>query len=56
MELSANISYEALHGAPPACEPERQQYFMEKAKKQLEVFKDRLGRPLTCCINTLAVR
>ena len=45
MELSANISYEALHGAPPACEPERQQYFMEKAKKQLEVFKDRLGRP-----------
>lgn len=52
MELSANISYEALHGAPPACEPERQQYFMEKAKKQLEVFKDRLGRPLTCCINT----
>ena len=25
---------------------------MEKAKKQLEVFKDRLGRPLTCCINT----
>ena len=47
MELSANISYEALHGAPPACEPERQQYFMEKAKKQLEVFKDRLGRPQT---------
>lgn len=32
MELSANISYEALHGAPPACEPERQQYFMEKQR------------------------
>ncbi|MGN0372282.1 MAG: tRNA (N6-isopentenyl adenosine(37)-C2)-methylthiotransferase MiaB [Enterocloster sp.] len=37
---------------PPVNEPERQQYFMEKAKAQLARLSGRLGRPLTCCINT----
>lgn len=37
---------------PPTEEPERQQYFMERAKVQLRELSDELGRPLTCCINT----
>ena len=37
---------------PPAMEPERQQYFMERARLQVKELSDRLGRPLTCCINT----
>lgn len=37
---------------PPVSEPERQQYFMEKAKAQLAAVSASLGRPLTCCINT----
>lgn len=42
----------AVNQAPPAAEPERQQYFMERAKGQLAQLSRRLGRPLTCCINT----
>ncbi|MCB7317838.1 tRNA (N6-isopentenyl adenosine(37)-C2)-methylthiotransferase MiaB [Lacrimispora sp. 210928-DFI.3.58] len=38
--------------APPATEPERQQYFMKRAKMQLAEISAELGRPLTCCINT----
>lgn len=38
--------------AAPIQEPQRQQYYMEKARKQLSVFSTALGRPLTCCINT----
>ena len=37
---------------PPAAEPERQQYFMERARLQVKELEDHLGRPLTCCINT----
>ena len=37
---------------PPDMEPERQQYFMERARSQVGELSDRLGRPLTCCINT----
>lgn len=42
----------AINQDPPAAEPERQQYFMERAKGQLAELSRRLGRPLTCCINT----
>ena len=42
----------AVNQDPPAAEPERQQYFMERAKGQLAQLSRRLGRPLTCCINT----
>ena len=38
--------------AAPIQEPQRQQYYMEKARKQLSAFSAALGRPLTCCINT----
>ena len=38
--------------AAPIQEPQRQQYYMEKARKQLSAFSTALGRPLTCCINT----
>ena len=37
---------------PPAAEPERQQYFMERARLQVKELEEHLGRPLTCCINT----
>ena len=37
---------------PPAAEPERQQYFMKRARLQVKELEDHLGRPLTCCINT----
>ena len=36
----------------PAEEPERQQFFMNQARRQLSELSGRLGRPLTCCINT----
>ena len=37
--------------APPATEPERQQYFMKRAKMQLAEISAELGRPLTCQMN-----
>lgn len=43
---------ETMNALPPQHEPERQQYFMEKAKGQLAKVSASLGRPLTCCINT----
>ncbi len=36
----------------PQDEPQRQQYFIERAKSQLSALSQALGRPLTCCINT----
>ncbi|MBS6646597.1 MAG: tRNA (N6-isopentenyl adenosine(37)-C2)-methylthiotransferase MiaB [Clostridiaceae bacterium] len=33
-------------------EPERQQYFMNKVRLQVEEMSKEAGRPLTCCINT----
>lgn len=42
----------AIPDAVPEQEPERQQYFMKKARCQLAAFEKQLGRPLTCCINT----
>ena len=37
---------------PPANEPQRQYYFMERAKKQVEMWAQRLGRTPTFCVVT----
>ena len=36
----------------PSAEPERQYYFIEKARKHLEEMKKEAGRPLTFCVTT----
>ena len=38
--------------APPALEPERQYYFIKKAKQYVQKESEKLGRPLTANINT----
>jgi len=42
-----NINEEA-----PVCEPERQYYYMAKARKYVAEKADELGRPLTFCVTT----
>ena len=41
-----------LELTPPEEEPDRQYYFTAKAKRYAEAESARLGRPLTCCIQT----
>lgn len=41
-----------LENMIPQEEPARQQYFMEKVKRQVSELSKELGRPLTCVINT----
>ena len=41
-----------LTGRIPEQEPERQYYFMAKARELVKEKSDMLGRPLTCCITT----
>ena len=36
----------------PVTEPQRQFYYMEKAKGYVEVLAQKLGRRPTCCVNT----
>ena len=36
----------------PASEPERQYYYIEKAKTYVEALRERLGRPVTFCVTT----
>lgn len=36
----------------PEVEPARQEYYMQKAKEMVSQLSARLGRPMTCCINT----
>ena len=38
--------------AAPVCEPERQYYYIEKAKAYLEKMSEAAGRPLTFCVTT----
>lgn len=52
MDESRNTIDRDVNTSLPSAEPERQQYFMERAKVQLKELSDKLGRPLTCCINT----
>ena len=52
MEESRTTIDTDRQAGPPEGEPERQRYFMERAREQLRLLSERLGRPLTCCINT----
>lgn len=36
----------------PACEPERQRWFMKKARELVKEKSDALGRPLTAMVKT----
>lgn len=36
----------------PVSEPERQYYYIEKAKTYVEALRERLGRPVTFCVTT----
>ncbi len=51
MEKS-KVKTEELYSAIPAAEPERQYYFIERARKHLEEMKKEAGRPLTFCVTT----
>ena len=37
---------------PPVQEPERQYYFLKKAKEMVQAKSEELGRPLTACTTT----
>ena len=41
-----------ITGEAPACEPERQYYYMAKARGYVAAKADELGRPLTFCVTT----
>lgn len=41
-----------LSDVAPVTEPERQYYFIEKAKKYIKAESEELGRPLTFCVTT----
>lgn len=41
-----------VSGSVPAEEPQRQYYFIKKAKRYVQEESERLGRPLTACITT----
>ncbi|HJC91416.1 MAG TPA: tRNA (N6-isopentenyl adenosine(37)-C2)-methylthiotransferase MiaB [Candidatus Mediterraneibacter excrementigallinarum] len=41
-----------LNSAPPADEPQRQYYFIERAKRDLAKLSAKAGRPLTFCVTT----
>ena len=40
------------HGAVPSTEPQRQYYYIEKAKEYVRDRAQVLNRPLTFCVNT----
>ena len=48
----SRVKTEKLHSEIPAAEPERQYYFIERARKHLEEMKKEAGRPLTFCVTT----
>lgn len=41
-----------ISGPPPETEPERQYYFIAKARKWVKAKSEELGRPLFCCTQT----
>lgn len=49
-----DIDFDAidLKLSPPENEPDRQYYFTAKARQYASAESARLGRPLTCCIQT----
>ncbi len=42
-----------VYGSPPDVEPQRQYYFMAKCRQIVKSERERLGRPLYACIQTL---
>lgn len=50
--LNINLDQIDITQKPPVHEPERQYYFMAKAREYVEAEKKRLGRPLTAAVNT----
>ena len=48
----SRVKTEKLYSEIPAAEPERQYYFIERARKHLEEMKKEAGRPLTFCVTT----
>ena len=41
-----------ITGEAPLQDPERQYYFIAKAREEVSKVKEELGRPLTACVNT----
>ena len=50
-EISVHNVEQELH--VPLNEPERQYYYMDRAKEYLEKMSEAAGRPLTFCVTTL---
>lgn len=48
----SRVKTDKLYSEIPAAEPERQYYFIERARKHLEEMKKEAGRPLTFCVTT----
>ena len=47
-----NLDKIDLNSVPPADEPQRQYYFIERAKRDLAKLSAKAGRPLTFCVTT----
>ena len=47
-----NLDKIDLNSAPPTEEPQRQYYFIERAKRRLAELSAKAGRPLTFCVTT----
>ena len=47
-----NLDKIDLNSAPPADEPQRQYFFIERAKRDLAKLSAKAGRPLTFCVTT----
>ena len=41
-----------ITGEAPSFDPERQYYFIAKAREEVAKLKKELGRPVTACVNT----
>ena len=52
LNLESTVQTSAQSEVVPETEPERQRYFMEKAKRLVARRSAEAGRPLTCCIHT----
>lgn len=50
--LNINLDQIDITQKPPVHEPDRQYFFMAKAREYVEAEKKRLGRPLTAAVNT----
>lgn len=50
--LLSRIENIDLTQKPPLDEPQRQYYFMVKAKKYVQELEQELGRKPTCCVTT----